>query len=281
MGNSKSSSGRALAHSLTAATGLFLGRGRRFVAWAILLAAVGWGLYAAWHKWGRAAVQGPDFTFTPEQLQVTPQPTWIRADVKAEVVRDSQLGEMRLLDPKLVEKIGRAFALHAWVAKVRQVRKEYPARVIVDVEYREPVAMVEVDAQQGPGLLFVDRDGVLLPSEDFERASTAQALLRIHVPRSEPAGPYGTAWGDPRIVGAARVAHAVREVWQKAQLRRIHALEVPGGQVIYELETKGDKHIRWGRAPGAEAAGEAAIEQKLKALTANVDQPPATIDGLN
>ena len=71
---------------------------------------------------------------------------------------------MSILDDELVQKIQTAFSLHPWVANVTHVTKRHPAHVDVELEYRKPVAMVEVHENGSDGLYPVDTDGVLLPS---------------------------------------------------------------------------------------------------------------------
>ena len=274
---STGSSGRL--RGLAVAATLLTGRGRHIIPLLAVVLGIGSGLYFAWQQWGHPATQSAEYALTADQIQVPARPTWIHTDVKAEVIRDAQLERLQILDAKLTEKINRAFALHTWVARVHRVRKEYPARVIVDLEYRSPVAMVEVEATDGPGLLFVDRDSVLLPSDDFASKQT-QNYLRIQVQSSPttPAGPYGTAWGDVRIAGAAKLAYELRDVWQQAELKRIHVLEMPGGKVIYELETREGKKTRWGRAPGDEAEREPTADVKKSRLLNALPEIPATLD---
>lgn len=274
MGGKTNSSGPLRGLSFAAA--LLAGRGRQWIPTLAVLALTIWGLNFAWQKWGVPASRSSAYSLTAEQIQIPARPAWIHTDVKAEVIRDAQLERLLLLDPKLTEKISRAFSLHTWVARVKKVRKEYPSRVMVDLEYRQPVGMVEVETE-GPGLLFVDRDSVLLPSDDFALKQT-QNYLRIHAPRASPAGPYGTLWGDVRIAGAAKIAYELRDDWQKTELKRINAKEMPGGKVIYELETKEGKTTLWGRAPGDEAEGEPTAEMKRSRLLTAFPELPTALD---
>jgi cell division septal protein FtsQ len=125
------------------------------------------GFLYAWQRWGEPSLNSPEYAVTHEQIHVTPQPAWIHADVKAEVLRTADATRLNLRDPRLVEELAAVFALHPWVAEVVRVQKRYPARVDVELKYRRPVAAVEVSSQSEAGLLFVDAAGVLLPSADF------------------------------------------------------------------------------------------------------------------
>jgi hypothetical protein len=238
-------------------------RGPLLAACVLLLATIGFAV--AWNRWGAPATRGPDYVVTPDRISLTPQPAWIHANVKAEVVRSGSLSRLDLREPKLVEHIAEAFALHAWVAKVVRVEKRYPAQVTVEVEYRRPVAAVEITLGGRPELLFVDAAGILLPSADFAQ-NQAGDYLRIAGISGGPAGVYGAPWGDERVAGAARIAAAIGPRFKDAGLYRILPAQMSGGQITYELRTAGDTRVIWGAVPGRETASEPSAEQKLAAL---------------
>lgn len=241
------------------------GPGRTVVVVLVVLAAAGYGLSEAWQRWGNRVLASADYVVTPEQIVVSPQPTWIHADIKAEVIRDNSLSRLDVRDRSVLERVERAFALHSWVARVKQVRKSYPARIHVELEYRQPVAMVEVTSQNRPGLLFVDAASILLPSEEFS-ASEARNYLRISAGNVAPAGVYGTPWGSEPVAGAARLAAAWGDRWQAFQLYRIVIGDDGHGQPLYELQTQDGRRVVWGRAPGRELTGEPQAEAKIARL---------------
>jgi hypothetical protein len=244
----------------------------------VVMAAIA-GLMMAWNRWGAPTTAGPEYVVTPDKMVVTPQPAWIHADVKSDVVQIGKLAELDLRDPGLVEEVSRAFALHAWVAKVVRVSKQFPARVTVDLEYRQPVAAVEIVSQGEPGLLFVDAQGVLLPSADFAQ-SQAKDFLRIAAGTSTPVSVYGAPWGDERVAGAARIAAAWGDRFHRADLVRIVAAETIGGQREFELRTAGQTRVVWGASPGRESASEPTAEQKISALLDYIaDKGPLDRDG--
>ncbi|MEX2174106.1 MAG: hypothetical protein WD872_07075 [Pirellulaceae bacterium] len=234
------------------------------LATAVVLAALV-GLVVAWNRWGVPTTLGPDYIVTPERILATAQPAWIHTDVKAEVVQTAGLDRLDLRDRKLTEKVARAFALHAWVARVERVEKRFPAQVTVDLVYRRPVAAVEIINRGQPRLLFIDAESILLPSDDFA-PNQAQGYLRIASNHSMPAGVYGTPWGDERIAGAARIAAALQEQFAQVELYRIVASEAASGETVYELRTAGDTRVIWGPAPGRESSSGPSVEQKIEAL---------------
>lgn len=243
-------------------------RGRLVAAAAIFLGLL-IGARIAWQKWGEPALDDPAYQLTIDEIVVTPQPAWIQGNVKADVVRDAGLTDLNLRDRQLLDKVTRAFALHSWVAKVNRVEKAYPSRLTIDLEYRKPVATVEIgEAMAGGerGLLFIDRDSVLLPSDHFSPAQ-ARGYLRISAGDVLPTGVYGTPWGSARILGAARIADVWGEAWQPLRLYRIVIKEDPNAESIYELHTKDQARVIWGRPPGEETRGEPTAAEKIALLT--------------
>src|SRR5688572_13375725 len=184
---------RQMSAAVQAARFLLQRERRGLVLSAVILLASLCGLVFAWNKWGAPSLAAAEYVVTPESITVTRPPAWIHADVKAEVVQSVNLNRLDLRDRGLVEQVSRAFALHPWVARVERVEKRFPAQVIVELEYRRPVAAVEVNSQGQAGLLFVDAEGVLLPSADFA-SNQGDDYPRIAVGHSSPAG-YGLPWG--------------------------------------------------------------------------------------
>jgi hypothetical protein len=208
----------------------------------------------------------PEYVVTPERITATPQPAWIHADVKAEVLRSIGASPLTLRDRRLVEQIAQAFTLHPWVARVVRVEKRFPAQVNVALQYRRPVLVVKLDSHGESDLLFLDEQSVLLPSHDIA-PSQAKEHLRIMAGGETPAGVYGTPWGSERMAGAARLAAVWQNRWQPLGLYWIVAGRSRGGEPLYELRTQDDKvRVVWGPALGHESASEPSAAQKITAL---------------
>jgi len=250
-----------------------------------LVAGLAGATYYGWQRVGGQVTQGPEYLLAPEQIEITPLPPWIRTDVRAEAIRDGGLSGLSLLDRELTVKIARAFSLHTWVENVRRVRKEYPARVVVDLVYRRPVAMVEVTMNDRPGLLPVDVNGVLLPPADFS-AEQARDYLRVSLADAVPAGPIGTPWGDPRVDGAARIAAVLQEHWKRLGLYRVSIAptgtpSLTPGELVFLLGTRRGAQIVWGPAPLANSPPDIkAALAKVERLVAYVEQH-GPLDGLD
>lgn len=238
--------------------------GQRALIILAILVAVPIGAIYAWQRWGDRITKGPEYLLTPESFEITVnQPAWIKSDVRQDVVRDGSLNELSIRDKQLLHKVEQAFLMHNWVEKVIRVNKYYPARVVVELTYRKPVAMVEVwTPKHGDCLLPVDINGVLLPSEDFvdkdgNASAEARDYPRVFVPDAMPTGMAGSAWGDQRVAGAARIAAVFEGHWKKLGLYRIAASRTDSadGSIqtpIYELFTKNGVRVIWGEAPATD-----------------------------
>jgi len=246
----------------------------------ILVVFFGGGFAYAWQRWGTLVQNHPRYAIDNERLELPPQPDWIPTNIKDEVVRDGGLSSLSLLDPQVTLKVAREFALHCWVAHVRRVRKDYSGRVIVDLEYRRPVAMVEVRTNGQRGLLPVDASGVLLPPQDFTAEPTRE-FLRIAVGDTLPVGSPGTPWGDPAVAESAVIAEALRDAWRGARLYRVFLPPPPPGtrgrlpDRQYRLMTRDGVELIWGHAIGAESGGEAKASDKVFRLARLAEQPGA------
>lgn len=215
----------------------------------------------AWQRFGTDVRSGSDYVLTPEHVTLYGQPAWVKADITAEALRDASLdGRLPLDDPELARRLARAFDVHPWVRSVDRVEVVSPAAARVTITCREPVAMVRVAG----GLLPVDGEGVVLPSDGFTSEEAAQYPVVAGV-SSLPQGPAGAAWGDKAVEEAVAVVSVTLPEWQ------------PLGLVECRCEGKAEKHrwqlintagvaIAFGSSPGHEALGEPGMAAKIAAL---------------
>jgi hypothetical protein len=252
---------------------------RRFLLFAAVMVftVASVGCYMLWQRFGSTVLDDPQYVVTIDKFDVTAQPDWIHAAVNEEVFRDASWDRvpLSLLDREVTLKVAQAFQTHSWVAKVHRVTK-YPAGIHIDLTYRQPVAMVEVELGGNSGLLPVDVTGVLLPPGDFSPKQAAE-YPRVEVPQSVPSGPVGTAWGDQRVEGAARIAVLFGSTWQVLKLDRIIASQasqpgVPQMEPTFALRVISSKTmIQWGRSPGHEGPNEAKAAEKITRLVEYVN----------
>ncbi len=231
---------------------------------AILVALVAVGLaWAAWSRLGDRVRGTADLVLHPEAIDVRGIAPWVRADLKAEALRDASLDAgLPLDDPELVRRLARAFAMHPWVREVMTVTVRHPAAADVTLRCREPVAMVAVPG----GLLAVDAEGVVLPSDDFTAESAADFPRITGIP-SGPQGAVGFPWGDPLVEEAAAVAAVIGPDWKPLALAGCRpAATAADAPRAWELFDDSGRTIRFGSAPGHERAGEPTAAVKLATL---------------
>lgn len=248
----------------------FIDEHRAGLASLLVLAAVA---AAAWYGWGLLGDRvrlGRDQVLRPEAITVEGIAPWVGDDLRLEALRDASLSDgIPLDDPELSRRLARAFDMHPWVREVVGVEVRHPAAAVVRVRCREPVAMVAVPG----GLLAVDADGVVLPSEDFT-AEAAAAYPRVTGVSSGPRGAVGAAWGDPLVEQAAALAAAVGPDWSRLGLvecRPAAGRDPPA----WELIGPEGRTVVFGSAPGHEQPGEPSAAAKigrLRGLSAETKQ---------
>ena len=242
------------------------GPGRPYLLALVALAVLAGGWYVVWQEVRQRVLSSPSYVVGPQNLVITPPPSWIDVDIREEVFRNASLdAPLSIMDDDLVQRIANAFSLHPWVAKVLRVTKQHPARVAVELVYRRPVCMVEVLGE----LLPVDAEAVLLPKEDFSPVE-ASAYPRLVGVKTPPVGATGERWGDARVIGGAAIADVLGEVWEKMNLAVIVPSEppIPGvtADLTFTLVTRLGTRIFWGRPPGRDGPGEIPAEEKLARL---------------
>jgi hypothetical protein len=169
----------------------------------------------------------------------------------------------------LSRRVKDAFEFHPWVASVQRITRQLPSALEVELVYRKPVAAVESSDAGGVMFLPIDEHAVRLPEGDLSEAQRRR-LPRISGIMGRPL--VGDHWEDPRVVGGARLATQLADVWQKLRLVEIIADlessprdEKP--RYRYDLVTSGGTRIVWGMIPGEEAAiGESPFVQKRQRL---------------
>lgn len=216
----------------------------------------------------------PEYVVSVSNIHINEPPPWVPQDIARQAFDRAGLpSRMSLLDAGLVRQIADAFLVHPWVKSVQRVEKHHPAGVRVLLTYREPVAMVEVS----DGLYPIDADGVLLPPRDFREPDVYRYPIVTRI-GSTPAGEIGQPWGDPVVLGAARLAEilaqkdeAGKPFWTALGINRIESpsritAEDSLEDFIYRLHTPGGSRIIWGRAPGTGHPGEVTADKKIRRL---------------
>ncbi len=243
--------------------------GRQLLLCAVIIAAFVLMMVAGWNHYADQFAAREEFLLSPREILITSPPPWIQSDVLGDAIAKAELPEqLDLRDRDLTNKVATAISAHAWIRNVQKVVKQYPAKVLVEVEYRQPVAMVEVEfVDEGAvrrGLIPVDIEGTVLPPGDFSRIQANDRYPRIHIDLKRPLVEAGMTWEDPRISEAALIAAELLPHWNTLKLSRI-ILKQDGGQ-HYELELTDETRIIWGSPPGKELPQETMANHKVQVM---------------
>jgi len=228
----------------------------------LVAAAVGGGLL--WQRFGDATRGHADAVLLPGAVEVQGVAEWVKGDVRTQALRNASLDQgLPLDDPELQRRLARAFEMHPWVRQVVGVELRHPARALVRVECREPVAMVSWQN----GVLAVDAEGVVLPSADFtdDAAETVGRYPRVEGVQSSPQGTEGSPWGDPVVEEAAALAAVLGPEWSGLGLVEMRPVRERNTR-MWELVAASAGRILFGSAPGREISGEPPAAAKLARL---------------
>ncbi len=210
---------------------------------------------------------GDQYRLSSSQIEITPPPDWVPQNLAEQVIRNAQLpDELMLLDSTIVSRVAEAFQRHPWIKGKVRIRTSIPARMIVDVEYREPVALVQTKGGSFP----IDGDAVVLPSRDFSPADVKSYPV-VEGISSLPQGAAGTAWQDPGVLGAARLAVYLKPFWKQFGFLSIKSGSSPSSkaawdELSFQLSTVGGSRVIWGRPPESRHPGELPAEKKLERI---------------
>lgn len=260
----------------------------RLLVSMVLLIALGMAARVAWEQ-VRSGLAGSDrYQLSAETIRILPEtpPAWLRSDIKGEVLRDSDLAHTLSLldDPAVVQqRLVDAFEIHPWVHSVERVEIVGPSQIHVVLQYREPVAVVEVASPEGTDRFLVDTEATRLPDGDLTEIERSYLPL-ITSAQGRPM--VGEPWTDLRVIGAVRLAAALRQVWEQYRLHEIIPSPHPEVQrsqryFVYDIRSSGGTIVRWGAAPDLGPSEESSFKDKLDRLAGYIRQygPLDSIDG--
>ena len=217
----------------------------------------------AWEKQHEGVGRNAESLLTADRIELIGVPPWVTTDLKWQALRNASLDMPLPLDaPDLERQLARAFDMHPWVRRVERVETSHPAAAVVRVMCREPVAMVRVEG----GLLAVDRESILLPSDDFT-AESASKYPVVDGVLTSPRGPIGSPWGDPTVDEAVNLITTLGPEANRFGLiecRRVPREGTAGNW--WELVGSNTLVVLFGSAPGGSVAGEPSAAQKIARL---------------
>jgi hypothetical protein len=235
-------------------------------------------LFYSWSKWGPLVAQNSRYWVTAESIDLNNLPDWISPEtqIKKEVFSSGLLEEVSTLDPHAATRIAQAFELNPWVKNVERVTKSAPNRVRIELEYRQPIAVVwiQLTANSG-GWEPVDSEGVVLPEDRFhqEPERLSNYLRIVSQPPPQVPNDVGITWPDDRVQHGATLATMLARLWREWGIDNIYvARSVVDASPVFSLRAGQNVKIIWGHGPGLEQSGELKAAQKLLLISEYLKQ---------
>jgi hypothetical protein len=245
------------------------------IGWTATIIGIGWGLQRLEAR-VCAVESGPPCTIRCAEV-----PAWLSSlafsdgtELLATILSRAGVSPADdLHDPGLCARVGESLLGSPWVARVRRVTKSADGEILVEADFREPFAFVEV---RGTAYL-VDREGVRLPHEcDAAFVRPGEWLLLTGVSEPLPGAP-GERWAGEDLAAGLALVGRLREAARRGEIpfrSSLRAVDVGN----YDLET--DRfdgrlriqtihprcYIRWGEPPGEAYPIEPSARRKLDML---------------
>ena len=223
-----------------------------------------------WNKYNSRLDLHVNSMITRDVLHLSEPPEWIKTDISKIAIQESRLSEIKLSEPSAVELVAASLAVQPWVKSVRQVQKTATG-IFVDLQYRRPMAFVEIGQQQ---LVPVDDEGVVLDPRDFMDNHLVD-YWRVYLPEPITNGlATGRRWDDIRVTDSVLIGNAWDGTHVDAGLMHIvNRSQRTRDRVrlsYYELWTRGKSGaatiVIWGNPPGYEVNGEASATEKIAGI---------------
>ncbi len=209
-------------------------------------------------------------------VELANTPGWM--DVKLREQLQGVAGQKISNDPMAGKELAAAylaFSNNPWVDSVNSVRRTASGGIVIEANYREPVAMVE----QPTGLRLVDAKGVMLPWEYKHEQQAAVGLPVIKGVKGAQPEADGELWNSPDLLAGLGM---VKTMQGQPFFNHVVAYDVGRrdsmGRVRVSLVTT-QGMIDWGLPVGQEQAIEPGVDHKLKLVSGLFKPGQASANG--
>jgi len=217
-------------------------------------------------------------------LEVRHKPDWCPDPYFQESIKNSMqlAGRTSLFDRNIVGKVLAQYQKNPWVAKVSSIEKKFPNKLVVKVEMRKPVAMVEIKKWNNRSFYYlVDKDSVRLPGEYYNLpVVTLPITLPVIVGVRNSPPQAGQKWQDQGLYDALALASTLKkyQVAKKVEIAAIDVNNIDGRVKRDESEivliSKNKVQIEWGRPINTTKPFEMSAEDKIRNLYRVLDISP-------
>ena len=235
-----------------------------------------------WQRYQHRLIPADQYQLTEDRVRITPAPEWAQIDLKR-LLLEVPVGQEapNILDTDVVASAAATLQSVGWVANVNQVKKSADG-LDIDVRYRVPVGIVELNQSTVPGwdqsktaqVMPVDGSGMVMPAEVVPHVQPPR--ISVFNPQTLNLIRPWTVWQDARVVDAAAIMNQIGSRAKQLGIYRVMTMrssrQMSASQIPFELWPENGTRIVWGNAPGKEVAGEASANAKLDALLQFVSQ---------
>jgi hypothetical protein len=220
----------------------------------------------------RAVSDRPEFIVRPADLTLTSK--WARIpEMKRDFLETDRSGILQrpgvsIFTAGLCETVAQAYAASPWVRRVLLVAKEFPNRLDVQLELREPYALV----QTGGKCICVDEEGAPLSPQVYdlspERIATLLPIITLNADCPVPCA--GRPWNQPEVQeGLAMVRLCRKDLARSVPVHEIQVQSAENAAVMATLCLDSGPRVQWGQTPaGPRSPAEISTAQKTTALLA-------------
>ena len=154
-------------------------------------------------------LSSPPYSKVLARVQLTGPPKWMPPDIAHGVLADVQSAAAgrAVFDEDLARDVYLQAAANPWIARVGLVRKHGDGTVLVEADYRRPLALVRAPQTVGDRPVVVSADAVVLPLPDHR--IKPNSLVTIGDVQSPPPPP-GRKWEAPDLADGLRLLKLIQ-----------------------------------------------------------------------
>ena len=224
------------------------------------------GLASAWQvgeKWlADYAEQRRPFDVWVDHVRLHDAPPWMTAPVRQQIAeRVAGVIKPDAMQGESLEHAAAALAEDPWVANVKQIRRLGDGRIIIEADYREPVAVVETAI----GYILVDIAGVRLPGVYLREQVGQLHLPMIAGVDAAPPDQPGRQWTGEDLRAALALVELLSAEPYADQVRTFDVRKTDLGMLRLAMLTD-EGEVMWGYPPGHEQTIEPSWRVKVERL---------------
>jgi hypothetical protein len=200
----------------------------------------------------------------PQSVELVASPAWM-SPLLAEQLRKQVAAELSA-NPMDLNSLNHAVAVlqdNPWVDQVHRITRTREHMVLVQADYRQPVAMIQSQHGYHP----IDAQQHLLPGLYLE-TQLKQVGLPVITGVQSTMTPLGSVWQDQSLSAGLDLVYIIKRQPWADQVKSVDVSERDvRGRIRLSILTQQGGKVRWGFAPGQGHPIEVTDTAKLNALS--------------